>query len=290
MKILKCGIQGLIGLLLAAAAAIAVSTWVFPAENDELLVCHGFRIGVAGIGAGLALLVLFAFADGWVGTRDRRGGTHFPATLFHGIGFGLLPGIAVWKAFEQGTPAGRGIAVPEQMPQIPWWTAESAYLPCRIEMTLALAAFGAMILWLALRKEDLPENGDLLPAGVTLWGTVRLITGAYHATRILFPENAWAVSAIAAAGMGISLLFWAHRVFRTQKNTGYAYACIPVFVISVAGIVLQDLGILTVNPLADQAIRIVCALLAMKAVLCLGRISRQKTEAPFPYPANGMIP
>ena len=154
MKILKCTAQSLIGLLLAAAAAVAVSTWVFPAENDELLLFHGFRVGVAGVGAGLALLVLFAFADGWIGTRDRRHGARFPATLLHGIGFGLLPGIIVWKAFEQGTTAGRGIALPEQIPPFPWGTAEGAYLPSRIEMAMALASFGAMIRWLALRKEE----------------------------------------------------------------------------------------------------------------------------------------
>lgn len=274
MKVLKRIVQGLIGLLLAAAAAVAVSTWVYPETNDELVLYRGFRLGVAGVGAGIALLVLLSFANGWIGVRNRKGGARFPGTLLNGIGFGLLPGIAVWKAFEHLTAAGAGTEIPEKIPQAAWFTAEGRVLPCRIELALAVLAFGAVILWLVLRKEDLPENGDLLPVSLTLWGTARCLTGVLHATRRFFPDVPWAVTAIALAVMGICLTGWIRRSFRLQKNTGYAYACIPVFAVFAAGILLQDLQVLSVNPLADGAIRIVCALLAMKAVICMGRVSR----------------
>ncbi len=275
MKVFRLIVQALAGILLAAAAALAVSTWGLAGENDELFSAAGLRLGVCGAGAGLAVLVMLAFADGWIGERKRRGGDSFPGTLLNGLGFGLLPGAVVWKIFEQLSFLSGGAAVQEGIPAWPWLTENGFCAPCRIEISLGIAAFTAVILWLILRKEELPENGDLLPVSLMLWGTIRLISEAFRASEAALP-GVPGLPVYAAAGiMLVILLSWTRRAFRNQKNTGYAFACIPVFLAASAVIVLQQTGLLTVNPAADTAIRGACALLAMKAVVCMGRVTRK---------------
>lgn len=269
MKTVKRIFQGCIGLLLSAGFALAASAWIFPKEQDELFSIASFRLGISGAGTGLAVLVLLLFSDGWIGQRKRWGKAVFPVSLFQGIGYGLLPAIAVFKAFAHFTSSGIGKPVPEGIGQFPWLTAEGNYLPCRLEMILALICFGAMTLWLILRREELPENGDLLFVSLTLWAACRLVTETFRG-----PEGIRIPVCIAAAVLLICLLVWTGRAFRHKQNTGYAGICIPVFLVFTAGIFLQDAGILSVNTRADLAIRIVCVLLVMKAVLCMGRVSR----------------
>ena len=269
MKTVKLIFQACIGLLLSAGAALAASAWIFPEEQDELFSIASLRLGISGAGTGLAVLVLLLFSDGWIGHRKKWGKAAFPASLIQGIGYGLLPAVAVFKAFIHLTASGIGKPVPEGAGQIPWLTAEGSYLPCRLETILALICFGAVTLWLILRREEIPENGDLLPVSLTLWAAVRLVTETFRG-----PEEIRIPICIAAAVLLICLLVWTGRAFRHKQNTGYAGICIPVFLIFTAGIFLQDGGILSVNFRADLAIRVVCALLVMKAVLCMGRVSR----------------
>ena len=274
MRILKLILQALLGILLAVIIAFAVSTWIFPKEEDLLLSLGGFRLSLVGIGAGLAALVFLAFADGWAGERDRRGEKRFPGTLLNALGFGFLPAAAVYKCFEQQSFLSAGRMVPEGIPACPWVTENGVYQPCRLEIVLALIAFAAVIIWLAIRREELPENGDLSGVSVTLWGAARMITESFRSTRLPFLTYAGTVTWMAAGAMLIVLLIWVFRTARQKKNTGYAYACVPVFAASVTVIILQEMEILTINPRADLAILCACSLLAMKAVLCMGRVSR----------------
>ncbi len=272
MKIIRGMAMALLGLLLSAAMAIVVSTWLFQAEKDGLLSFGGFRLSVSGAGAGLALLVLLTFANGWIGERGRRGEQRFPQTIVQGLGFGLLPALSVWKAFEQMTARGAGAVVEDRMPAIPWLTEAGLYQPCRVEMVLLLLAFAGEILWLVLRKEEVPENGDLLPLSMSLWATVRLITERFRAGEACGIRP---MEYVSAGVLVLCLALWVTRAFRQHKNTGYAWACVPVMVASLAAVALQGLGILSVNPAADLAIRCACALLALKAVVCMGRVTRQ---------------
>ncbi len=274
MKIGKLILQALAGLVTAAVLALAVSTWGLTGEGDGLVSFGTLRLTVSGIGAGAALLVTLAFADGWIGERKRRGGSAFPGTLLNGLGFGVLPGAAVWKIFEQITFLRAGKPLEEGMPTLPFVTENGLYQPSRLEMILALAAFAGVLIWLALRKRELPENGDLTGVSLTLWAAVRMLTEGFRAPEAaLFGVRLLALY-LAAGILALCLLFWTRRALRTKENTGYALACVPVFCTAAAVIILQSLGILRVNPAADPAIRLACALLAMKAVICMGRVGR----------------
>ncbi len=274
MKIGKLILQALLGLMLAMALVLAVSTWGLKEEGDELISFGTLRVTVSGIGSGAALLATLAFADGWIGERKRRGGNTFPGTLLNGLGFGLLPGAAVWKIFEQITFLGAGKPLEEGIPALPWVTENGVYLPCRLELILALAAFTGMLIWLALRKRELPENGDLTGVSLTLWAALRLMTEGFRAPEAALCGIRLLTVYLAAGILALCLVLWSRRALKAKENTGYALACVPVFCATVAVIILQSLGILQVNPAADQAIRLACALLAMKAVICMGRVSR----------------
>ncbi len=276
MKTLKLILQALLGLILSCAAALAVSTWAFSGEKDELAAFGSLRLSISGLGAGAALLMTLAFADGWIGERKRRGGSSFPGTLLNGLGFGLLPGAAVYKIFEQTTFRGAGRAVPEGIPALPWVTENGLYQPCRLEMILALTAFLAVVIWIAFRRNELPENGDMAGISAALWGCVRLITEGFRAREAALCGTAGLPVYLLAGLMLMILVLWTGRAAQNRENTGYALACFPVFLAGTAVIVLQETEVLRVNPAADLAIRGSCALLALKAVICMGRVSRPR--------------
>ena len=273
---LKKTLQALLGLAVALAAALAVGTWVFPGERNLIAAPGPLRISAAGIGAGLSLLVILAFACGWIRARSRRlaqaGGA---GRVWNGLGFGLLPGIAVWKIFEQRTLLGQGTSLPEGLDGAWVFSAEGKWLPGLLEAALALALFGAVALWLVLRKQELPENGDLAGVSLALWCSGRLVTETFRENQIALLGSARIAGWIAAGTMAVILAAWTARAFRIKRNTGYALACVPVFLISIAGMVLIQNGIVRTGiPAADLIMQVCLALLALKAVLCMGRVSR----------------
>ncbi len=273
MKI-KLILQALLGILLSAGMALAVSVWALAGENDALTISGALRLSVSGIGAGAACLTALSFANGWIGERKRRGGARFPGTLMNGIGFGLLPAAAVWKIFEQHTFLKIGRVPGEGILTVPWVTENGLYQPARLEMILALTAFAGIVIWLAVRRREPEENGDLLLISLTLWGTIRMITEGFRAPEAALCGTQLLPVYLSAAVMFLCLVFWTRRALRIKENTGYALACVPVFCAASTVVILQGLDVLTVNPGADLAIRCACALLAMKAVICMGRISR----------------
>ena len=276
MKIWKTLLQALLGLLAACAAAAAVGTWILPQENDLLGTVGGIRLSVSGIGAGLSLLTMLAFADGWIGARNRR----LPEArgigrVMNGLGFGLLPGVAVWKVFEQHTALGRGNPLPEGLNLSGFLTREDAWLPSLLELMLALLLFVAVVIWLMLRKADLPENGDLFGVSAVCWGAVRTVTEGFRAAQLSLLGETRVVGWLAAGVVLAGLVVWCARNLRQKRNTGYILACIPVFLVSITGIVLIQNGVIRSGiPAVNLAAQCCFALLAMKAALCLGRISR----------------
>ena len=280
MKAGKMILRTLAGLILAGCVGIAAGTWLFPEENDLILNAEWFRVSVTGIGAGLSLVVILAFANGWIIAAERSYPENDGAgRILNGIGFGLLPGISVWKAFETGTRAGAGSPVPEGVPAAPWLTAEGAFLPGRIEMAAALVLFAAVILWLMIRRSGLPENGDLLDVCAVVWAACRLVTEGFR-TGGLLPGEIRIAGWLALAVMAAALAGWSLRDHRQEKNTRYVIACVIVFLGSATAVVLiQNNLILERNAPAGLVIRVLCAALAMKAVLCMGRISRKQGNA-----------
>ena len=276
MRGFKTVLQGLLGIVLACCVAAATSTWLLSREGDLLFQWRGFRISACGLGAGISLLVTLLFANGWIAARKRRHPEgRSMARLMNGLGFGLLPGAAVWKAFEQETFLGAGTPVLAGLPQAPWLTEQGICFPSRTEMLLALLLFAAACLWLFLRKNDLPENGDLMGVCAAIWAAGRTVTEGLRAGQTVLFEIPWAAGWAVLAVMAIVLTGWTVRAFRQKKNTGYAYVCIPVFAVTGTLLVLLQKGILlSYNAPAALAAETCCALLAVKAVLCMGRVTR----------------
>lgn len=276
MSILKKTAQAFAGLAAALAASLAVSSLLFPEERDTLAAVGGLRLGEAGIGAGLSLLTVLAFANGWIGAAGRRLSAEGGAgRLWNGIGFGLLPGIAVWKIFARRTVLAAGTRIPDGLGNGWFFGAGGRWLPMRMETVLAVILFAAFVLWLAARKREMPENGDLAGVALSLWSSVRLVTENFRAEQIGpasdFRMNGW----LAAGIMLLVLTGWTVRAFRQKRNTGYAAACVPVFLASIAGIALiQNRVLKTGLPAADLAAQACLSLLALKAVLCMGRVTR----------------
>ena len=264
----------LAALVLSAAAGAAMGTWGLPGENDLLTALGPVRISVAGVGAAVSLLTVLCFAAGWMaGNRNKA-----KACRADAVGFGLLPGIAVWKSFEQGTRLGLGTAVTEGLPILPWVTREGIWLPSRLESVLALILFAAVILWLMIRKKEWPAGWDLAGVSMTLWCAIRLITEGARAAEPgiggMPPVRGW----LAAAGMLLCLIFWTVRSARTGEHPGYFLACWGVWIAGIALTAVMRNGFLTLNhPIADCLAVVLSAALAMKAVLCMGRISRGKS-------------
>jgi len=262
----------LAGLLLAACVAVAMGTWAYPEERDLIAERSGFRLSVTGIGAGLSCLTLLGFAA----LRRKAGGGKGAGDALNGLGFGLLPAAAVWKIFEQRTRTGQGREIPEGLPRLPWISEGGAAQPCRIELILALLLFAAILLWLMLRKGETLPAGDLGGVSLACWAAARMLTENLRLRQIAaLPEDFRIAGWAAAAAMALILILWTGRAFRQQKNTGYAFACLPVFGLSVAGIVLIQNGILTgYTPAVDVIAQVCLALMALKAVLCMGRVTR----------------
>lgn len=274
-SILKKILSALAGLVLCSAVGAALGTWGLPEEPDLLTAAGPIRITVSGVGAALSLLTVLMFANIRLGGRERTEGEGPNHPLLDGLGFGLLPGITVWKLFEQGTRLGRGVPLPEGIPAMAWITEGGVWMPSRLEAGLALGLFAAVVIWLMLRKKELPANGDLAGVSVTLWCAGRLVT---EGTRALLPGiggmppvNGW----LAAALMLLYLILWTARAVRASRHPGYAVSCGAVWTLSVAGIIMIRNEILTLNhPVAKIILVCAASALAMKAVLCMGRISR----------------
>ena len=267
--------QILLGLILSAGVAIAMGTWGLPEEKDLIAEAGMIRITASGIGAGISMIVLLGFANGWIGIHRRRDPGTGAGQIMNGIGFGLLPAIAAWKAFEQAGEIGTGSALPDGIPAWTWITRDGNWIPARIEMALAICMFAAIVIWMMCRRQEMPDNGDLLGIAAVLWGAGRLVTDGFHrAENGLFGMGSYTGWA-AAGAMAIALIAWTVRTGRQKKNTGYAWACIPAFFAAVTVIALVRNGFFQwQNPPAELAIMICAALLAMKAALCMGRVSR----------------
>ena len=272
-KSVKTVLSMLMGLVLSAAAGAAMGTWGLPAENDLLAALGPVRISVAGIGAAVSLMTICCFACGWMAAK----GNGKDASWADAIGFGFLPGVAVWKSFEQGTRLGQGTAAAEGFP-VPWVTREGIWLPSRLESAMALLLFATVIIWLMIRKKEWSAGWDLAGVSVSLWCALRLITEGARAAQPgiggMPPVMGW----LAAAGMMLCLILWTARSVRARVHPGYFFACWAVWVAAIALIAVIRNELLTLNhPLADRMAVILAAALAMKAVLCMGRISRGKS-------------
>ncbi len=273
MRVWKKAVQALAGLALAFLAAVAAGTWLFPEENDLIVSLRGFRLSVSGLGAGLALLTVLAFADGWIFVGNKNAPEAAgPGRVGNGLGFGLLPGIAVWKIFEHSTALGRGKALPEGWSSLGFLSRDGAWLPSRAELMMVLLLFAAFALWLAVRKREIDENGDLFTVCAVCWAAVRLVTEDLRAEQLALFGDWRAVGWIFAGIMLSALILRSARDLRRGRNRGRVLGSVPLFLISVAGIVLIQNGVIHSSVLVMNLIaQILFAALAAAAVLLVGR-------------------
>ena len=195
----------------------------------------------------------------------------------NGIGFGLLPALALLKSF-QDVSYGKGAEVIEPLPQVRWLCQEGCFRPMRIEAATALFLFLLLCIWLILRKEEFPDNGDLLMIAVCLWSVIRLGTEDFRREpHILF-------HCTSSATLILCLVIWTVRrigicrmPLRTIADLTAVAACITLNILTTAGVLSAG------SDIADFAVKIGSALLAMILTLIAGgdvRKMQQKAVQP----------
>ena len=249
-----------------------------------------------GLGAGLLMLVLFT-ALWLLLIRNREDGRLKAGDWMNALGFGILPGIAVWKVFEQYAGVRTmGKELFEPLTSALWITENGRFVPCRIEFIAAAAGFILIAAWLILRHERLPGNGDLLLIVLCTWGAVRSVTeGLREETVRLGPLNAVILAAVAAEIICMGI--WTARRGRKEKNAGLTVPEWAAAVACGAVIILQEADIVKLaSPIANLAVTVGCGILGLTLILMTGKDSRevwttgdsdsQPLSSPYSHPAE----
>lgn len=233
--------------------------------TEKLFEFSGVTVTVTGVYGTLSVIVLLLFMTWWLLNRKKRTGQPiFAGQVMNGIGFGLLPALAFLKAF-QDISMGKGAAVTEPLPLVRWLTEDGCYRPMRIEMAAAICLFVLLCLWLILRKEEFPDNGDLLMIAVCIWSAIRLVTEDFRAEpQILFHISSCVM-------IMFCLIIWIFRraqisrmLLRTAADLAAVSLCIAVNLLTATGTLTAGSGI------ADFAVKTGSALLALILTLIVG--------------------
>ena len=253
--------------------------------SEVLFEVAGVNVTVTGVYAVVSVVILFLFMGLWlVGRKKRSRKEIFAGQVMNGIGFGLLPALAVLKAFQEaGT--GTGAKVLEPLPCIPWLSVNGCYMPGRIETCATAAMFILVCLWLILRKDELPNNGDLIMITVCIWATIRLVTEDFRAQPMdLFRFASCGTILACAVIWSVRRAGYGRMTARTVADLAAVCACIAVNLITALHIVSAGSGI------ADYAVKIGSAALLLLLTLMIGGDLRRiaKKQAPAePVPAMG---
>ena len=233
--------------------------------TEKLFEFSGVTVTVTGVYGTLSVIVLLLFMTWWLLNRKKRTGQPiFAGQVMNGIGFGLLPALAFLKAF-QDISMGKGAAVTEPLPLVRWLTENGCYRPMRIEMAAAICLFVLLCLWLILRKEEFPDNGDLLMIAVCIWSAIRMVTEDFRAEpQILFHISSCVM-------IMLCLIIWIFRraqisrmLLRTAADLAAVSLCIAVNLLTATGTLTAGSGI------ADFAVKTGSALLALILTLIVG--------------------
>ena len=253
--------------------------------SEVLFEAAGISVTITLVYAVISVVVLFLFMTLWlIGRKKRSGKEVFAGQVMNGIGFGLLPALAVLKAFQEaGT--GAGSKVLEPLPYIKWLSEGGYYMPGRIETAAAAICFIFLCLYLILRKEEIPDNGDLVMISVCIWAAIRLVTEDFRKEpmdlfrftscgSILFCAVVWSVRRSARIRMPL----------RTAAELSAICVCIAVNLITALHFVTAGSGI------ADYAVKTGSAALMLMLTLMIGGDLRrilQKETPPETVPAMG---
>ena len=237
---------------------------------DVLAEVSGVRLTVrmAGIAAALLILILFTLLRKAI-VKQASSETKTLMKWLDGIGFGLLPSIAVWKIFES-VYDGAGRAVIEPLPRIPWLTENGRFLPCNIETAAALLCFAGLCLWLMFRKNELAGKGDLLIVSLCLWAGIRVITESFREA----PDNV--LRYVYCAVILICLAVWTVRQQKSPHAKQRAAGSWLAAVLCTAMIVLTASGTQSVgSAIGDLAVITGCAVLIVLLTLLSGSDGRE---------------
>ncbi|MBR5960807.1 MAG: hypothetical protein IKZ98_07395 [Clostridia bacterium] len=246
--------------------------------SEKLFEVFGITFTATDIYGMMSVVVLLLFMVWWLLNRKKRTGKPvFAGQVMNGFGFGLLPALAFLKTF-QDISYGKGAAVIEPLPQVRWLCQEGYYRPMRIEAAAALFLFFLMCLWLILRREEFPDNGDLLMIAVCLWSVVRLGTEDFRLEPHILFHYTSSVTVL------FCLIVWTVRraricrmPLRTVADITAVTACLVLNILTTRGVLSAG------SSIADFAVKIGSALLAMILTLIAGgdvRKMKQKEGQP----------
>ena len=118
--------------------------------SENLFEVFGVTVTVTGVHVFATVVTALLFMTLWLVDRKKRTGKPiFAGQVMNGIGFGLLPGLAVWKALRD-IGVGPGAEIPEPLPLVDWLSKDGFFRPehialqptssdyeihCRVELT-----------------------------------------------------------------------------------------------------------------------------------------------------------
>lgn len=253
--------------------------------SEVLFEAVGVKVTATFVYAAVSVVILFLFMSLWlVGRKKRTGSKVFAGRVMNGVGFGLLPALAVLKAFqESGT--GAGAKVIEQLPCISWLSENGSFMPGRIEMSAAAAMFILLCLWLILRKNELPDNGDLIMISVCIWAAIRLVTEDFRTN----PTDLFRFTSCGT--ILLCAVLWSVRRTRHIRMTARTIVDLSAVCICIAINLITALHIMTAgSEIADYAVKTGSAALMLILTLMIGGDMRRITQKQAPVqtaPAMG---
>ena len=233
--------------------------------GETLFEAAGITVTITGVYSVISVLVLILFMSLWLAGRKKRTGRDiFAGQVMNGIGFGLLPALAVLKAFQEaGT--GVGSAVPDPLPRLRWLTVNGYYMPGRIETAAALALFLLLCLWLIAQRSELPDNGDLIMIAVCIWAVIRLVSEDFRRQPAdLFRYTSCGTVLLCAAIWSVRRAGIAGTYSRTAAELGAIGICIAVNLLTSAHLLSAG------SEIADFAVKTGSAAMMLLLTLMTG--------------------
>lgn len=233
--------------------------------SETLFEIAGVQVTITFVYGVISVSILFLFMALWlIGRKKRTGKDVFAGQVMNGIGFGLLPALAVLKAFQEaGT--GKGSRVLEPLPCIRWLSEGGYYMPGRIETAAAALLFIMLCLYLILRKKEMPDNGDLIMIAVCIWAAIRLVTEDYRRE----PQNLFRFTSCAT--VLLCAVVWSVRRAKLMRIPIRTIIELAAICICIAVNLITSLQVLTAgSAIADYAVKTGSAALMLLLTLMIG--------------------
>ena len=224
-----------------------------------------------------AILVFIIFSGCWIREIRKRYKAKLTAgAWFNAAGFGFFPAMAAWKIFEPYCGLGTdGKKLFDPLGPIDHLTRGERFAPDRLELAVTLAAFIAIVIWLMVRKQPLPGNGDLFLTVICVWSAARITTESLREFTARY-EGVSLIMIAAVTAEIVTMAIWTVRRGRKHKNA--AMTLLEWTAILACGVIsiLQDADILSMgSSIADLAVTAGCSVLSAALILSAGKDSRE---------------